>query len=93
MGSEVGVVFYVAVVELFEFLLVEVPLPCCSRPKVVKDMRGMGILRHRAGVRSGMASVHEYFGEVVLFFNLQGYDVFACEDGFAGLYFDLFEVS
>ncbi len=32
-------------------------------------------------------------GEVVLFFNLEGYDVLGCEDGFAGSYFDLFEVS
>jgi len=32
-------------------------------------------------------------GEVVLFFNLEGYNVLGCEDGFAGSYFDLFEVS
>ena len=32
-------------------------------------------------------------GEVVLFFNLERYDVLGCEDGFAGSYLDLFEVS
>ncbi len=37
MGSEVGVEFYVVVVEWFEFFGVEVPLPCCGKPEVIGD--------------------------------------------------------
>ena len=39
-GSEVGVEFYVAVVEWFEFFRVEVPFPCCGKPEVVEDKAG-----------------------------------------------------
>ena len=40
-------------------------------------------------------AVVEYLksGEVVLFFNLEGYDVLGCEYRFASSYLDLFEVS
>ncbi len=37
-GSEVGVEFYLAVVEWFEFFVVEVPLPCCGKPYWVADV-------------------------------------------------------
>jgi len=37
MGSEVRIEFYLTVVELFEFFVVEVPLPCCGKPEVVGD--------------------------------------------------------
>ena len=37
MGSEVGVEFYVAVVEWFVFFGVVVALPCCGKPEVVGD--------------------------------------------------------
>ena len=40
MGSEVGVEFYVAVVEWFEFFGVEVPFACCGKPEVVGDEAG-----------------------------------------------------
>ena len=39
-GSEVGVEFYVAVVEWFEFFRVEVPFACCGKPEVVGDEAG-----------------------------------------------------
>ncbi len=37
-GSEVGVEFYVAVVEWFEFFRVEIPLPCCGKPYWIDDV-------------------------------------------------------
>lgn len=36
-GSEIGVEFYLTVMEWFEFFLVEVPFPCCGKPEVVGD--------------------------------------------------------
>ena len=41
-GSEVGVEFYLAVVEWFEFFVVAVPLPCCSKPYGVADVAAGG---------------------------------------------------
>ena len=36
-GSEIGVEFYLTVMERFEFLLVEAPLPCFCKPEIVGD--------------------------------------------------------
>jgi len=36
-GSEIGVEFYLTVMEWFEFFLVEVPFPCCGKPEMVGD--------------------------------------------------------
>ncbi len=39
-GSEIGVKFYLTLMEHFEFFMVEVPLPCCCKPEVFGDKSG-----------------------------------------------------
>ena len=41
-GSEVGIEFYLTVVEWFEFFQVEVTLTCCGKPYWVADVAAGG---------------------------------------------------
>ena len=66
-GSEVGVEFYVAVVEWFEFFGVEVALPCCGKPEEVGDEAG--------GDDGGFFAFDDGDG----FFGVGGEEVFAKE--------------